>query len=62
MAPSCRYYPSCSNYAKQAIDEFGIKGIFLTLKRILKCNPFFSGGYDPVPQKMLSKKIKPTIK
>nr|WP_323733410.1 membrane protein insertion efficiency factor YidD [Candidatus Bandiella woodruffii] len=51
MAPSCRYYPSCSNYAKEAVKEFGIKGIFLTFKRILRCSPFSKGGYDPIPQK-----------
>ena len=52
IPPSCKYYPSCSHYAKQAINKFGIKGIFLILKRILKCNPFSSGGYDPVPKKL----------
>ena len=52
IAPSCRYYPSCSHYAKEAINKFGAKGIFLILKRILKCNPFSSGGYDPVPKKL----------
>ena len=52
IAPSCRYYPSCSHYAKEAISKFGAKGIFLILKRILKCNPFSSGGYDPVPKKL----------
>ncbi|MCS7281125.1 MAG: membrane protein insertion efficiency factor YidD [Desulfobacterota bacterium] len=46
----CRYYPTCSAYAKEAIEKKGIvKGILLALKRILRCNPFFPGGYDPVP-------------
>ena len=46
----CRYYPTCSNYAKEAIETYGsFKGLFLTIKRILKCNPFSKGGYDPVP-------------
>lgn len=46
----CKYYPTCSNYAKEAITKYGsIKGGFLALKRILKCNPFSKGGVDLVP-------------
>ena len=49
---SCKYQPTCSNYAIGVINEFGLfKGLFLTVKRILKCNPFSKGGYDPVPKK-----------
>jgi uncharacterized protein len=49
---SCRFYPSCSNYAIQAIQKHGFwKGIFLAIKRVLKCHPFHEGGYDPVPDK-----------
>lgn len=45
----CKYFPTCSEYTKQAIIRYGaIKGVFLGLKRILKCNPFSKGGYDPV--------------
>lgn len=45
----CRYYPTCSSYAKEAIERKGvIRGIFLSTKRVLKCNPFNPGGYDPV--------------
>ena len=45
----CKFYPSCSEYMKQAIIKYGaFKGIFLGIKRILKCNPFSKGGYDPV--------------
>lgn len=45
--PSCKYYPTCSEYAIQAIDKYGIiKGTFLGIKRILKCNPFSKGGVD----------------
>ena len=48
--PVCRFYPTCSEYMKQAIVKYGIfKGIFLGIKRILKCHPFHPGGYDPVP-------------
>ncbi|MBN2531716.1 MAG: membrane protein insertion efficiency factor YidD [Spirochaetales bacterium] len=46
----CRFYPSCSHYAEEAISKYGsMKGIFLFIKRILKCHPFHPGGYDPVP-------------
>lgn len=48
--PSCRFYPSCSNYSIQAIARYGIiKGGWLTVKRIMRCHPFNPGGYDPVP-------------
>ena len=47
---SCRYYPTCSNYAIEALNKYGfIKGWYLAIKRILKCNPFGGSGYDPVP-------------
>lgn len=46
----CRFYPTCSEYSKRAIEKYGvIKGIFLSVKRILRCNPFGGRGYDPVP-------------
>ncbi len=45
----CKYEPTCSEYTKQAIEKYGvIKGILLGIKRILKCNPFSKGGYDPL--------------
>ncbi len=48
--PCCRFRPTCSAYALEAITKYGaLKGGFLALKRILKCNPFHPGGYDPVP-------------
>lgn len=48
--PTCKYYPTCSQYAIEAIEKYGaIKGGFLAIKRILRCNPFSKGGYDPVP-------------
>jgi putative membrane protein insertion efficiency factor len=50
MPPSCRFYPSCSEYGVQALKKHGIfKGSWLTVRRIARCNPFNPGGYDPVP-------------
>jgi putative membrane protein insertion efficiency factor len=47
--PSCRYYPTCSEYAFEAVKKHGfIRGSFLAIKRILRCHPFHVGGYDPV--------------
>ena len=47
---TCRFYPSCSHYGYQAVYKYGaIKGLFMAVYRILRCNPFNSGGYDPVP-------------
>ena len=49
LGQNCRFYPTCSNYSIQALKEYGLfKGGKLIILRILKCNPFFSGGYDPV--------------
>ena len=46
---NCKYYPTCSEYCKQAIEKYGfLKGLFLGVIRILKCNPFSKGGYDPL--------------
>ena len=50
IGQSCRYIPTCSNYGIEAINKYGaIKGGWLTLKRILSCNPWGGSGYDPVP-------------
>ncbi len=49
LKPSCRYYPSCSQYAESAINQHGIsKGLLMALKRLLRCHPWAQGGYDPV--------------
>lgn len=49
MKPSCRFYPTCSQYALDAVKKYGcLKGGYLAIKRILKCHPFHPGGYDPV--------------
>ncbi|MFL0197915.1 membrane protein insertion efficiency factor YidD [Clostridium sp. WILCCON 0269] len=47
--PCCRFYPTCSQYVLEALQKYGIiKGGFMSIKRILRCNPFCKGGYDPV--------------
>ena len=49
-APCCRFVPTCSQYALEAIEKYGaLKGGLLAAGRILRCNPLFKGGYDPVP-------------
>ena len=50
FAGSCRFYPSCSQYAIEALEKYGaIRGSWMALKRIARCNPFHPGGFDPVP-------------
>ena len=49
-APKCRFAPTCSAYALEALEKYGaLKGAWLSIRRVLRCNPFFKGGYDPVP-------------
>lgn len=48
-APSCRFVPTCSQYAYEAFEKYGtLKGAYLTVRRLLKCHPFHKGGYDPL--------------
>jgi putative membrane protein insertion efficiency factor len=50
LPKSCRFMPTCSTYCYQAIEKYGVfKGLYLGIRRILKCHPFHEGGYDPVP-------------
>ena len=52
LGQRCRFHPSCSNYCIEALQQHGmVRGLWLGLKRIVKCQPFHSGGYDPVPKK-----------
>lgn len=51
LRPACKFVPTCSEYAMEAIELYGAaKGSFMAIKRLLRCNPFSKGGYDPVPQ------------
>ncbi len=50
LPPSCRFYPTCSEYMLAAVKKYGaFKGVYLGIVRLLKCNPFCKGGFDPVP-------------
>lgn len=59
LPPSCRYYPTCSVYAMQAVERFGVfKGGILAVKRLLRCNPYCKGGFDPVPETYPKRKCR----
>tara|TARA_B100000497_G_C7316276_1_gene211856 strand:+ start:267 stop:506 length:240 start_codon:yes stop_codon:yes gene_type:complete len=57
LGNSCRYLPTCSEYSIEALQTYGFfKGVFLSIKRILSCHPWGSGGFDPVKKEMKVKK------
>ena len=50
LGPRCRFYPSCSSYAEQAVRDYGaVRGAWIAIRRIARCHPWQPGGYDPVP-------------
>lgn len=59
FGPRCRFYPTCSQYAVEAVERFGaFKGSLLAVSRLMRCNILFPGGYDPVPEKKEKRKKK----
>jgi putative membrane protein insertion efficiency factor len=63
LGPSCRFYPSCSHYAMEALDKHGgLKGCYLIFCRMIRCHPFTEGGVDPVPPKHHCEKLNQTCK
>ena len=61
LGPACRFEPSCSRYASEAIERFGVlRGSFLAVRRIGRCHPFHPGGFDPVPIRTPSSPVERT--
>jgi putative membrane protein insertion efficiency factor len=54
FAPRCKYYPSCSTYAELSIREFGVRGVVMTLWRVIRCNPLSHGGVDYPSQRAIA--------
>lgn len=49
LGPRCRYTPSCSSYMQEAVERHGMQGLWLGVKRLFRCHPWHTGGFDPVP-------------
>jgi uncharacterized protein len=63
MAPHCRFFPSCSAYAEEAVRRFGaLRGGYLAVKRLSRCHPWHAGGVDPVPENFSWRNVAPTSK
>lgn len=61
LGPRCRFYPSCSQYAFEALGEHGaVRGTAMAMRRILRCHPFHPGGYDPVPAARHRRALEPS--
>ena len=59
LGKNCRFIPTCSAYTYEAVEKFGVvKGVYLGIKRIIKCHPFNPGGFDSVPEKKEKKKLR----
>jgi putative membrane protein insertion efficiency factor len=62
LGQNCRFDPTCSQYAKLALERYGaFWGLWLTIKRLVRCNPFFHGGHDPVPEEGGNLKVRPKL-
>lgn len=59
LPPSCKFYPTCSEYSYDAIERFGpVRGLFLSIKRIVRCSGLSNGGYDPLPESLKGEPLK----
>ncbi len=55
LPPACRFYPTCSEYARVAVDTHGsLVGVYMAFKRLIRCHPFNPGGFDPVPSQIVT--------